>query len=85
VAEQGFYGCALCVNAKFIDQGSRVNPAVTFIDEGGGFYHFERWLVLIVHGMHGKVALWLCGMGRQKEGDANDERGWRRIDVLWRR
>jgi len=61
VVEQGFYGCAFCVNAKFTDQGSRVNPAVTFIDEGSGFYHFGRWLVLIMHGMHGKccsLAVW---------------------------
>jgi len=42
VAEQGFYGCAFCVNARFINQGSRVNPAVTFIDEGGEFYHFWK-------------------------------------------
>jgi len=42
VAEQGFYSCAFCVNARFTDKGSRINPAVTFINEGGGFYHFGR-------------------------------------------
>jgi len=63
VAEQGFCDCALCVNARFDDQGSRVDSAVTFIDEGGGFDHFWKGLVLIVHGVHGSVALWLCGMG----------------------
>jgi hypothetical protein len=40
LAEQGFYGCAFCVNARFTDQGSRINPAVTFIDEGSGIYPF---------------------------------------------
>jgi hypothetical protein len=54
VAEQGFYGCVFCVNARFTDKGSRVNPAVSFINESGGFYHFWRRLVLVVHGMHGK-------------------------------
>jgi hypothetical protein len=42
VAEQGFYGCVFCVNARFIDQGFKVNLAVTFINESGGFYHFWK-------------------------------------------
>jgi hypothetical protein len=42
VVEQGFYGCVFCVNARFIDQGSRDNPVVTFINESGGFYHFWK-------------------------------------------
>jgi hypothetical protein len=42
VAEQGFYGCVFCVNARFIDKGSRVNLAVTFINESDGFYHFWK-------------------------------------------
>ncbi len=42
VAEQGFYGCVFCVNARFTDQGSRVNPTVTFINENDGFYHFWK-------------------------------------------
>jgi len=42
MAEQGFYGCVFCVNARFTDQGFRVNPAVTFINESGGFYHFWK-------------------------------------------
>jgi hypothetical protein len=41
VAEQGFYDCVFCVNARFIDQGSRVNLVVSFINESGGFYPFE--------------------------------------------
>ncbi len=61
VAEQGFYGYVFHVNARFIDQGSKVNPAVSFINESGGFYHFLRRLMLVVHGMHGKcysLAMW---------------------------
>jgi len=42
VVKQGFYGCAFCVNARFTNQGSRVNPAITFIDEGGGFLSFWK-------------------------------------------
>ncbi len=42
MAEQGFYGCVFCVNARFTDQGSRVNPAITFINESDGFYHFWK-------------------------------------------
>jgi hypothetical protein len=42
VGEQGFYGYVFCVNARFTDHGSRVNPTVTFINESGGFYHFWK-------------------------------------------
>ncbi len=38
VVEQGIYGCVFCVNARFTDKGSRINPTVTFINENGGFY-----------------------------------------------
>jgi len=61
VAERGFCDCASCVNARFADQGSRVNPVVTFIDEGDGFDHFWEGLILVVHGVHGKcssLAMW---------------------------
>jgi hypothetical protein len=52
------------VGSKLVQsQGSRVDSAVTFIDEGGEFDHFWKGLVLIMHGVHGSVALWLCGMG----------------------
>jgi hypothetical protein len=54
VAEQGLCECASCVNARFDDQGSRVDLAITFIKEGGRFDHFWKRLVLIVHGVHGK-------------------------------
>jgi hypothetical protein len=57
VAEQGFCDCALCVNARFDDQVSRVDSAVTFIDEGDEFDHLRKGLVLNVHGVHGSVAL----------------------------
>ncbi len=38
MAEQGIYGCVFCVNTRFTNQGSRVDPAVTFINKSGGFY-----------------------------------------------
>jgi hypothetical protein len=83
VAKQGFYGCVFCVNARFTDQGSRVNPTVSFINESGGFYHFWKevsagcawnaWEVLL----SGYV-----GWEVHEEGGANDGKGWRRIDEL---
>jgi hypothetical protein len=30
------------VNAKFADEDFRVNPAIYFINETGGFYHFWK-------------------------------------------
>jgi hypothetical protein len=52
------------VNARIAEQGFRTDPSASFIDESGGFYlFFGIRLVLIVHGMHGRVAIWLCGMG----------------------
>ncbi len=42
VTEQGFCGCVFCVNARIADQGFRVNPAVSFINESGGFYPFWK-------------------------------------------
>jgi hypothetical protein len=63
VTKQAFCGCVICVNARIADQGFRVDPAASFIDESGGFYFFGRRLVLVVHGMHGRVTIWLCGMG----------------------
>jgi hypothetical protein len=32
----------MCVNAKIADQGFRVDPAASFIDESGGFYFLEE-------------------------------------------
>ncbi len=66
VTEQGVCGCVCCVNARFGNQGFRVNPAVYFINENGEFYLFGRMLVLVVHGMHGEVVIWLCGMGNTR-------------------
>jgi hypothetical protein len=51
VTERGVYGCVCCVNVRFADQGFKVNPAVYFINENGGFYLFGRRLVLVVHGI----------------------------------
>jgi hypothetical protein len=52
------------VNTRIANQGFKADPAASFIDESGGFYlFFGRRLVLVVHGMHGRVAIWLCGMG----------------------
>jgi hypothetical protein len=75
VVEQGIYGCVFCVNARFTDKGSRINPTVTFINENGGFYFWKR-LVLVMHGVHGRccsLAVWdgKCRrkMTRVMEGD----------------
>jgi hypothetical protein len=42
VTKQGFCGCVFCVNARIADQGFRVNPAASFINESGGFYLFWK-------------------------------------------
>jgi hypothetical protein len=39
---------------------------------------------MVVHGMHGRVAVWLCGMGLQENGGANDGDEPRCIDELMR-
>ncbi len=49
------------------------------------FIPFGRRLVLVVHGMHGGVAMWLCGMGWQEDGGANDGEERRYIDELLRK
>ncbi len=86
VAEQGFYGCVFCVNARFTDQGSRVNPAVTFINESGGFYHFWKEVSAGCAWSAWEVLLFGCvGWEVQEEGGANDGGGWCRIDELLRR
>jgi hypothetical protein len=86
VAEQGFYGCVFCVNARFTDQGSRVNPAVSFINESGGFYHFWKEVSASCAWNAWEVLLSGCvGWEVQEEGGANDGGGWRRIDELLRK
>jgi hypothetical protein len=45
---------------------------------------FGRGLVMDVHGMHGRVAIWLCGMGLQENGGANDGDERRYIDEMLR-
>ncbi len=42
VTEQGVCGSVCCVNARLVDKGFKVNPAVYFINESGGFYHFWK-------------------------------------------
>ncbi len=80
VAEQGLCECASCVNARFDDQGSRVDLAVTFIKEGGEFDHFWKGLVLIMHGVHGKCrrkAAHLMkqdGVALMRKGDGSGKR-----------
>jgi hypothetical protein len=45
---------------------------------------FGRRLVMVVHGMHGRVDVWLSGMGLQENGGANDGDERRCIDELLR-
>ncbi len=86
MAEQGFYGCVFCVNARFTDQGFRVNPAVSFINESGGFYHFWKEVSAGCAWNAWEVLLSGCvGWEVQEEGSANDGAGWHRIDELLRR
>ncbi len=49
------------------------------------FILFGRRLVLVVHGMHGGVAIWLCEMGNQEDGGANDGEERHCIDELLRK
>jgi hypothetical protein len=42
VTEQGSCGGVFCVNTKIADQGFRVNPAASFINESGRFYFVEE-------------------------------------------
>jgi hypothetical protein len=42
VTEQAFYDYVICVNAKIVDKGFRVDPAASFIDESGGFFFFWK-------------------------------------------
>ncbi len=42
VTEQGSCGDVFCVNTRIVDQGFRVNPAASFINESGGFYFVEE-------------------------------------------
>ncbi len=42
MTEQAFCGCVMCLNAKITDQGFRVDPAASFIDESGGFYFWKK-------------------------------------------
>jgi hypothetical protein len=45
---------------------------------------FGRRLVMVVHGMHGRVAVWLLGWDLQENGGANDGDERRCIDELLR-
>ncbi len=38
-----------------------------------------------MHGMHGRMAIWLLGMGQQEDDGGIDGVEWHRIDELWRR
>jgi hypothetical protein len=45
---------------------------------------FGRGLVMDVLGMHGRVDVWLCGMGLQENGGTNDGNERRYIDEMLR-
>ncbi len=62
VTEQTFCGCVMCVNSIIADQGFRVDPVASFIDESSGFYFWKK-VNDGCDGMHGRVVVWLCGMG----------------------
>ncbi len=42
VTEQTFCSCVICMNARIADQGFRVDPAASFIDESDGFYFWKK-------------------------------------------
>jgi hypothetical protein len=52
----------MCVNSIIADQGFRVDPVASFIDESSGFYFWKK-VNDGCDGMHGRVVVWLCGMG----------------------
>jgi hypothetical protein len=40
---------------------------------------------MIMHGMHGGIAIWLFGMGYQEDDGGIDGVEWHCIDELWRK
>jgi len=42
VTEQGSCGGVFCVNTRIVDQGFRVNPVASFINESDIFYFVEE-------------------------------------------
>ncbi len=62
VTERRIFDYLYSVNAKFVVRVLELHPPPSFFNESGGVYHFGEEVNDGVHGMHGEVSLWLCGM-----------------------